>query len=171
MGDTWPSNTTTRDDLEIVVDYKLNISQQCDVAAKTATAILGCINRSIVPKSHEVLVPLYLALVSPHFEYCVQFWTPHFKKGANKLKQVRGRPTRMIRELETKPCEEKLKELGMFSLEKRRLRGDLISFFKYLKGCLMEEGQDLFSIIPECRTHNNGLKLKEASFQLNIRKT
>ena len=53
----------------------------------------------------------------------------------------------------------------MFSLEKRRQRGDMITLFKYIlkgKGCLTEEGQNLFSIIPECRTRNNGLKLKEA---------
>ena len=63
-----------------------------------------------------------------------------------------------------------VKELGMISLEKRRLRGDMIALFKYLKGCQTEEGQDLFSILPECRTRNNGLKLQEARFQLDIRR-
>ena len=76
----------------------------------------------------------------------------------------------MTRGLETKPYEERLTELGMFSLEKRRLRGEMIALFKYLKDCHTEEGQDIFSIIPVCRACNNGLKLKEARFQLNIRK-
>ena len=88
----------------------------------------------------------------------------HFEKAVKKLKQVQRRATRMIWRLETKPYEERLKGLGRFSLEKRRQRDDMITLFSYLKGCHTEEGQDLFSIIPECRTHNNGLKLREARF-------
>ena len=95
---------------------------------------------------------------------------PPFKKDANKLERVQRRLTRRIRGLETKPYEERLKELGVFSLEKRRQRGDMISPFKHLKGSHSEKGQDLFSVIPECRMCNNGLKLKEVRFWLNIRK-
>ena len=64
---------------------KLNKSQKCDVAEKKANAILGCINRSIVSKHHNMLVPLYSALVRPHLESCVQFSTPHFTKVANEI--------------------------------------------------------------------------------------
>ena len=58
----------------------------------------------------------------------------------------------MIGGLETEPYGERLKELGIFSLEK----GDMIALFKYLKGCHTEKGQDLFLILPQCRTRNNG---------------
>ena len=84
--------------------------------------------------------------------------------------QKNRRATRRIRGLETKPYEEMLKVLGMFSLEKRKLRSEMIALFKHLKGCPTEEGQDLFSIIPEYRTRHNGLKLQEARFMLSIRK-
>ena len=87
MGDTWLSKTTSKKDLGIVVDHKLNMSQQCDVATKKANAILGCINRSIVSKSCKMLVPLYSALVRPYLEFCVQLWTLHFKEDANELEQ------------------------------------------------------------------------------------
>ena len=63
----------------------------------------------------------------------------------------------MIKGLETKPYQKRLKELAMFALEKRRLKGDMIALFKYQKGCHTKEGQDLISIIPECRICNNGL--------------
>ena len=75
----------------------------------------------------------------------------------------------MIRKLETKLCEERLKELGMFSLEKRKLRSDIIALFK-CKGSHAEEGRDLFLIHPECRACNNGPKLQKARFWLYIRK-
>jgi len=103
-------------------------------------------------------------------DYCVKFWNPQHRKDMDLLEQVQRRAIKMIQRLGHLSGEERLKEWELFSLEKRRLWGDLIAAFQYLKGDYKKGGDKLFSRASCDRIRSNCFKLKKGRFRLDIRK-
>ena len=106
-----------RSSSEKALDTRLTVSQQCDLVARKVNGTLGCIAWSVASKVTEMILPLHSALVRPHLEYCVQFWTLHFKKDGGLLGRVQQRAARMFRGLEYLPYEERFRELELFILD------------------------------------------------------
>ena len=120
-------------DLGIIVSNKFTPTAQCEAAAAKALRTLFSIRSVTVNRSSDVLLPLYTALVRPHLEYCIQAWVPYLKKDMAILERVQRLATRMMRDVCHLPYHDRLKRLNLFSLERRRLRGDLIEVYKFTR--------------------------------------
>ena len=127
--DGWVKSVDEERDLGVLMFMGLKFSKQCLLAKNEANLMLGIINRGVSYKSNEVISKLYRPYVRPHLESYIQFWSPINEKDADMLEGVQIRATKMIPSLRSLLYEERLKRFGMFSLKRRRLRGDMIEVF------------------------------------------
>jgi len=129
----------------------------------------SCIKRS-ASRARERILLLYSALVTPSLQSCIQLWSPQHKKDMDLLEWGQRRATNTTRGLEHLFYEDRLRELALFSLERRRLWGDLIEAFQYLKETYRKDGENHFSKACCDNTRSNGFKLREGRFRLDTRK-
>ena len=151
-------NVQQEKDLGVVITNNLKSSNQCIEAVKKAQKLLGYIKRQFRTRNKETILTLYNALVRPHLEYAVQFWSPSLR-----LEAVQARATKLILSIRHLGYVRRLERLNFYSLEKRRLRGQLIETFKMLKGINNIDYRHLFTFSNN-RTRSNGWKLELKRF-------
>ena len=119
-------------------------------------------------RNPDVILKLYLALVRPHLDYAVQFWSPNYRMDINLLESVQRRMTKMIQGLRNLPYQDRLKRLNLHSLERRRVRGDLIEVFKWVKGYNKGDLEKVLTFSQQGITRSNGFKLEKIRFRKEI---
>ena len=152
------TSTDLEKDLGVLISSDLKFSKQCIEVEKKAQRLLGYIKRQFRYRNKEIVLTLYNSLVRPHLEYAVQFWSPTLKKDIVKLERVQARATKLIPSIRHMGYQRRLKALGLFTLETRRLRGQLIEVFKILRGFENIDYQRIFSLNTNA-TRNHGWKL------------
>lgn len=143
---TQPHSNLAEKDLGILVDIKLNMRQQCALTTKGAHSILGWARQNIASRSRKVIFPLLSTAESTPGVVC-----PVLDILASPVKDHR---------IAHVFYQERLRELGLFSLEKSRFRGDLINICKYRKGVCKEDETRLSSVMLSARTRSKEHKLK-----------
>ena len=116
------------------------------------------------------MLQLYRALVRPQLEYCVQFWAPYLRKDILALEGVQRRFIRLIPEMRGLDYEERLSRLGLYSLEFRRMRGDLKETYKIMKGMDRVGVERFFLLRKDSRTRGHSLKIKGERFRTELRR-
>ena len=168
LNDTSLGRSYSARDLGVQVSSDLCPREQCIIARNRANKILGFIGRCVTNRTSEVILRLYLALVRPHLDYAVQFWSPYYRKDIESLEAVQRRMTKMIQGLRNLPYKDRLKCLNLHSLERRRARGDMIEVYKWVKGINKGNIDQVIEISSQDRTRGNGYKLEKLRFRTDV---
>ena len=121
LNNTVLNATNSETDLGVFTTSHLRSEAHISKVSKIANRLIGLIGRSFEYKSRDIVIRLYKSLVRPHLEYCVQAWCSHFVKDIDKLEKIQKRVTRLIPDLRHLSYEERLKQLNLHSLKRRRL--------------------------------------------------
>jgi len=150
---------TEEKDLGVTVCNNLKLTRQCQLAYAKASKALGLISRTISFKSASVLLKLYISLVWPHLEYRVSAWSLCYEKDKFLLERIQHRFTRMIPGLKKLPYDERIRQLGLWTLDERRNRADLLQVFKKYKGLSSAKFSDFFTLSTSVATRGHIAKI------------
>ena len=160
--------TASEKDLGVLIDDRLTFKDHVAQSTKKANRMVGLIRRSFDFLTASTFIQLYKSLVRPLLEYGHCVWQPHHKTLCSDIEDVQRRATKLLGKLKEKSYPERLKTLGLPSLEHRRLRGDMIEVYKYLNG-YYDVQRPVFQPSLGSSLRGSSLKLQKNRFRLDVR--
>ena len=153
------ATATEEKELGVYLTNDCKHSLQCTKSAAKAMSSLRVIRRTLKHIDKESFRILYKAYMRPHIEYCVQAWSPYQVNDIKTTEKIQRSATKMVYSLRNKPYLVRLKELKLYHLEIRRLRGNLIEVFKILNGLVEIKPEHLFQMSHNVQTRSHRFKL------------
>ena len=172
LGDETIPHDTEEKDLGVIISEDTKSTRQSAAAANKAMGKLRVIKRTFKHFDKKSFTTLYKTYVHPHLEYSVQAWCPYPKKDITMLEKVQRRATKLIPGIRHLSYPERLQKMGLYSLEQRRVRGDLIETYKILNGMERINLSGMFTISSHVRSRGHSFKLYKPALKkgLNFRK-
>ncbi len=156
LGDVKLPTVELEKDLGIYVSHDLSWKSHILRMVNKAKSVSGWVKRNVISREKQVMLTIYKSLIRPHLEYCVQVWNPPAKRGfwglIVDIENVQRQFTRLIEGLGLLTYEKRLENIGLTTLVKRRMRGDLIETFK-VRGGMTKYGSNFY------RPSRSGMKL------------
>ena len=156
-------------DLGVIFDKKLNFNTHISTKVNIANRNLGLISKTFIFMDQVMFLQLYKALVRPHLEYASVIWAPKYLKDSKAIENVQRRATKLLVQLQNKNYQDRLKRIGLPTLEYRRKRADLIQTYKLIKG-IDKTSYNFFSFIEQSKTRGHKCKLFKHRSRTNDRR-
>ena len=156
-------------DLGVTIDCNLSFRDHINSKVNLAYRNLGIIFRTLTFLEEETFLHLYKSLVRPHVDFSTPNWSPYYKKDRITIENVQRRATKLVTSLKNYSYPERLKKLGLPTLEYRQERADLIQVYKILNNIDLVDKEKLFTITEYRQTRGHPYKLFNRRSRLNIR--
>ena len=173
LGPVLLENCDSMRDLRVIVDSELKFSLHCSTIVKKASARMNCIFRSFETRDTNFLFQMYKTFVRPKLEYASPCWSPYLARDIKLVESVQRAFTRRIPEIARKkiPYTERLADLGLESLDRRRLHTDLVFAFKLLYGHLDVDPNKLLTFHPQAYANFKGQGIANTVLRLHLPNT
>lgn len=170
MNNETVTTCNTEKDLGVYIDNKLKFQEHISRQIKKANSKVGIIKRTFTFMDKEMFLVLYKSLVRPHLEYGSNIWSVIYKKELIALENVQRRATKLVHIISHLSYSERLKHLGLPSLQYRRLRADMVETYRILQG--IDTINEVNEIFPRSLTTTRGhvFKIQKKYCRTNVRK-